>query len=165
MLGAVMFCSKILMELLPNIHLVGMLTMTYTVVYRTKALIPVYIYVVLNGLFEGFNVWWVPTLYIWTVLWAVTMLLPKSMPKKVKMFVYPALCGLHGLLYGTLYAPVFALLMHMDIKATGAWIIAGLGFDAIHACGNLVLGCFILPLSELLGKLEKVTLPSKKTDA
>ena len=27
MLGAIMFCSKILMEALPNIHIVGMLTM------------------------------------------------------------------------------------------------------------------------------------------
>ena len=34
MLGAIMFCSKIFMEFLPNIHLLGMLTMTYTVVFR-----------------------------------------------------------------------------------------------------------------------------------
>ena len=32
MLGAVMFASKLLMELLPNIHLLGALTVAYTVV-------------------------------------------------------------------------------------------------------------------------------------
>ena len=68
MLGTIMFCSKILLEVLPNIHLLGMLTMTYTVVFRRKALIPIYIYVMLNGLYAGFNIWWIPYLYIWTIL-------------------------------------------------------------------------------------------------
>ena len=89
MLGAVMFCSKIVMEFLPNIHLLGMLTMTYTIVFRKKALIPIYIYVMMNGLYAGFNMWWIPYLYIWTILWAITMLLPKKMPKKLKCIVYP----------------------------------------------------------------------------
>ena len=43
MLGTVMFCSKIIMEALPNIHLVGAMTMAYTVAFRKKALIPIYI--------------------------------------------------------------------------------------------------------------------------
>ncbi|MBR0450253.1 MAG: hypothetical protein IIX30_05505, partial [Clostridia bacterium] len=42
MLGVIMFCSKLLMEFLPNIHIVGMLVMLYTVVFRVKALIPIY---------------------------------------------------------------------------------------------------------------------------
>ena len=54
-LGTIMFLSKILLEWAPNIHLLGMLTMTYTVVYRKKALIPIYIYVFLNGLYSGFS--------------------------------------------------------------------------------------------------------------
>ena len=71
MLGMVMFVSKIVMEFLPNIHLLGMLTMVYTIVFRTKALIPIYVYVFVNGLYAGFAMWWVPYLYVWTVLWAV----------------------------------------------------------------------------------------------
>ncbi|MBR2453730.1 MAG: hypothetical protein IKB35_01875, partial [Clostridia bacterium] len=63
MLGSLMFCSKLIMEALPNIHLLGMLTMTYTLVFRKKALIPIYVYVMLNGLYSGFNMWWVPYLY------------------------------------------------------------------------------------------------------
>ena len=78
MLGVIMYISKIFMELLPNIHFLGMLTMVYTVVYRKKALIPIYVYVFLNGMFCGFALWWIPYLYIWAVLWGVTMLLPKT---------------------------------------------------------------------------------------
>ncbi|MBE6667363.1 MAG: hypothetical protein E7607_03525 [Ruminococcaceae bacterium] len=154
-LGVIMFLSKILMEGLPNIHLLGMLTMTYTVVYRTKALIPIYIYVFLNGLFAGFNMWWVPYLYIWTILWGITMLLPKRMPVWLAMTVYPLLCCIHGLCYGTLYAPAQALMFGLNFEQTVAWIIVGFPFDIIHGIGNFALGFLILPMSELLKKLEK----------
>ena len=69
MLGAVMYASKLLMELIPNVHLLGVLVVAFTVVYRKKALYPIYIYVLLNGIFCGFAAWWVPYLYVWTVLW------------------------------------------------------------------------------------------------
>ena len=153
MLGALMFCSKIVMEALPNIHLLGMFTMTYTVVFRKKALIPVYVYVLINGFYAGFAMWWIPYLYIWVILWGATMLLPRNMTKKAKRIVYPAVCCLHGLLFGTLYAPAQALMTGLSFKAMVAWIIAGLPWDAIHGAGNLVAGFLILPLSELLSKL------------
>ena len=155
MLGAIMFCSKIIMEALPNIHLLGMLAMAYTIVFRRKALIPIYVYVFLNGVYAGFNMWWIPHLYLWTVLWGVTMLLPRDMSKKTKCIVYPAVCCMHGLLYGTLYAPAQAIMMGLSFKATIAWIIAGLPWDAIHGAGNLAAGLLIYPLSELLKKLLK----------
>ncbi len=153
MLGTIMFISKIVMEPIPNVHLLGTLTMLYTVVFRTKALIPIYIYVFLNGLFAGFNMWWIPYLYIWTLLWGVTMLLPKKMTKGARMVVYPIVCALHGLLFGTLYAPAQALMMRFTFEQTLAWIASGLWFDIVHAIGNLCLGLLIVPLSELLHRI------------
>ena len=155
MLAALMFASKQLMEVLPNIHLIGMFTATFTVVYRWKALIPIYIFVVLEGLISGFSLWWIPYLYIWTVLWAVFMVLPKNMKKGAKAVVYPILCGLHGFLYGTLYAPAQALMFGLNFEGMLAWIVAGLPFDAIHGVSNLVCGLFILPLSRLMTKLDR----------
>ena len=155
MLGTVMFCSKIIMEVLPNIHLLGMLTMTYTVVFRKKALIPIYLYVMVNGLYAGFAMWWVPYLYVWAVLWAVTMLLPKNMPKRAKCVVYPMVCCIHGLLFGVLYAPAQALFLGLNFKQTLAWIAAGFTFDVLHAVGNLCAGLLIVPLSDLLRRLLK----------
>lgn len=155
MLGTLMFCSKIIMELLPNIHLLGMLTMVYTIVYRRRALIPIYIYVAINGLYSGFAMWWIPYLYVWALLWGVTMLLPRRMPMKLSCVVYPLMCALHGLLFGMLYAPVQAIMFGLDFSQTVAWIIAGLPFDALHALGNLFAGLLIVPLSRLLYKLDK----------
>ena len=73
-----MYCSKIILEWAPNVHLLGMFTMAFTLVYRKKALIPIYVFALLLGVLNGFNAWWVPYLYIWTLLWGITMLLPKK---------------------------------------------------------------------------------------
>lgn len=153
MLGSLMFCSKIIMEAIPNIHLLGMFIMVSTVVFRWKALIPLYIYVFLNGLYAGFPMWWVPYLYVWTVLWALTMLLPRRMPRVVKAIVYPIVCCLHGALFGVLYAPGQALLFGLDFNGMIAWTVAGIPFDVLHSVGDLVAGLLVLPMSELLQKL------------
>ena len=155
MLGALMFCSKIIMEALPNIHLLGMFTVVYTVVFRRKALIPIYIYVFLNGLFAGFSAWWVPYLYVWTLLWGATMLIPRRLPKKALAVIYSAICCLHGLCFGILYAPVQALMYGFDFNQTLAWIAMGFTFDIIHGIGNLAAGLLIMPVSELLFKLVR----------
>ena len=154
MLGTLMYCSKVIMSVLPNIHLLGMLTMTYTVAYRAKALIPIYIYVILDGLFSGFNFWWLPYLYIWTILWAITMLLPKKMPLKIAAIVYPIICALHGFAFGTLYAPAQALMFGLNFEQTVAWIIAGIPFDVIHGVSNIFTGMLVIPFSELIKKLS-----------
>ena len=153
-LGALMFATKKAMEALPNIHLVGTLTMTYTLAFRKKALIPLYLYVFLDGLFGGFSLWWLPYLYVWTLLWGITMLLPRKMPEKVAFFVYPVVCALHGLAFGILYAPAEALIFGLDFRGTLTWIAAGFPFDLIHAAGNLASGFLILPLSRLLRRLS-----------
>lgn len=152
--GAMMFALKVVMEALPNIHPLGMFIMLLTVVYRAKALIPIYIYVLLDGLFHGFGVWWIPYLYIWAILWGMTMLLPKRMPTAVAAVAYPAVCGLFGLLFGLFYAPAEAVLFGMSFKETLAWIAMGAPFDVFHAVGNAATGLLVLPLSKVLLKLE-----------
>lgn len=154
-LAALMFISKIVMEALPNIHLLGMLTVTYTIVFRKKALIPIYVYVLLNGLFAGFSAWWVPYLYIWTLLWGITMILPQNMPKAIACVVYPIICALHGLFFGVLYAPVQAIIYGFDFEQTLAWIAAGFTFDIIHMVGNFAVGLLIFPASQALLRLVK----------
>ena len=154
MLGCLIFLSDLLMEFLPNIHLVGVLTIVYTVVYRSRALIPLYIYVFLYGLVYGFSLWWIPYLYIWTILWGGVMLLPKNMPVKVAVPVYMAIGGLHGILFGTLYAPFQALAFGLTFEKTLLWIASGLPFDVIHCVGNVILGVLIVPLVSTLRRLE-----------
>lgn len=156
MLGVIMFISDVMMEFLPNIHIVGVLTVVYTIVYRFRALIPIYIYAFLNGLFFGFGPWWVAYLYIWTILWGAVMLVPRGFSKTVKRIFYIALCALHGFAFGLLYLPVQAAFFSSDPTYLKAWWSIGfVTADLYHGIGNLIFGILlIIPLSELLIKLE-----------
>ena len=155
MLGALMMVSDLVMNIIPNVHLGGMFIAVYTLVYRAKALLPIYVYVFLIGLFEGFGLWWVSYLYVWAILWLFFMLLPKKMPKWLAPVVYCTVCALHGFAFGTLYAPAQALLFGLDFEETLLWIASGLPFDLIHGISNLVCGCLVLPFSELLMRLMR----------
>ena len=157
LLGAIMFVLKFIMEFLPNIHLVGVFIVAITVVYRAKALYPIYTYVLINGLIAGFSAWWVPYLYIWLPLFFAVLLLPKKMPLFLKPIVYAALCGAHGYLFGTLYAPAQALFFGLNFKATIAWIVAGLPFDFIHGTSNIICGAIlIVPMVLALQKANRL---------
>lgn len=155
MLGSIMYASKFLMELFPNVHLLGVFTVAFTVVYRKKALYPIYTYVILNGIFCGFATWWVPYLYVWTILWGVVMLLPPNMPKAIRPLIYMAVCAAHGFLFGTLYAPAQALLFGLSFKGMIAWIIAGLPWDFVHGISNFLCGILIMPIISILKLAEK----------
>lgn len=143
MMAALMFASKKLMESLPNIHLVGIFIIALTAVYRWKALYPLYTYVLLEGLFGGFNTWWLPYLYVWTVLWGMAMFLPRQETKWMPV-LYGIVCGLHGILFGVIYAPAQALIFGFNWKTMLAWIAAGFPFDCIHGLSNLVLGILLI---------------------
>lgn len=155
MYTALMVASKYAMEILPNIHLIGMFVMLFTVVYRSKALIIIYIFAGIMGLLNGFNVWWIPYLYIWTILWAMTMIIPKNIPRWAGFIIYPIVCSLHGFLYGILYSPFQAFAFHLNFEQTLLWIASGFPFDLIHGISNFAMGFLILPLSEVIKKAHK----------
>ena len=150
-----MYASKMIMEVAPNVHLLGVFTIAFTVVYRKKALYPIYTYVILNGIFCGFATWWIPYLYLWAVLWGATMLLPKRIPEKLRPLVYMLLCAAHGFLFGTLYAPAQALLYGLSFQKMVAWIISGLPWDFVHGVSNFFCGILIVPIIKILTFLEK----------
>lgn len=156
MLGTLQYLSKWVLEGLPNVELVSTLTMVYTLVYRKQALFPIFLFILLEGIYPaGFGLWWLPYLYLWPLLWGVTMLLPRELPEKVQVPVYALVCGLFGLAYGTLYAPFQCLaFLGGDLKKTMTWIGMGLPWDVIHGAGNLALGLLIVPLTNLLRRLE-----------
>lgn len=153
MLGALLYASKVAMEAFPNIHILAPLITAITIVYRWKALFPLYIFVFLQGLFGGFSMWWLPYLYVWTVLWAIVMLLPKRMPKAVSAIVYMVICSLHGFFFGILYAPAQALMFGLSFDEMLVWIAAGALFDTIHGVSNFFCGALVLPVANVLKKL------------
>jgi len=152
-----MFITYIALYGVPNVHLLGMLIAAFTLTYRVRALIPVYVYVALYGIFYG-AVTMIPFLYIWLPLWGMFMIAGRfELPVKVKVPLYMILCALHGLSFGILYSPAAVLMFGIPLSFNSmlAWIVAGLPFDMYHALGNLAAGILIVPLCELLKKLNR----------
>lgn len=158
MLGGLMYASKVLMDVFPNIHFIGLFVTAITVVYRKKALYPIYIFIFITGLLNGFGTWWVPYLYLWAVLWGAVMLLPKNLEGKKRALIYAVVCSLHGFLYGLMYAPFQAIVYSLNFDGIVAWWIAGIPFDVTHGISNFVTTLFLsVPLISLLTKAEKMT--------
>ena len=151
--GGVMFLSKLLMEALPNIHLLAMFITLFTVLFRSKALISIYVYVMLVGVYGGFSLWWLPNLYTWAVLWAIVMCLPNRMPDCVAVIVYAVVCGLHGLIYGALGAPIDVLATGLGLERIWEYIIFGIPFDIMHCVGNILASLLIVPIMKPLKRV------------
>jgi energy-coupling factor transport system substrate-specific component len=86
------------------------------------------------------------------------MLVPKHLPKRLKGVIYVAVCTLHGLLFGVLYAPV-QMIYNSSLNYIISWIAVGfVTADIYHGIGNCIFGILLIfPLSKVLFELEKNT--------
>ena len=156
MLGSIMMISDLIMNIVPNVHLVGVMIVTLTAVYRRKALYPIYVYVFLIGLFEGFGTWWVAYLYVWPILWGMAMLIPPKAPRWMAAILYSFICALHGFAFGFLWIPSQMLFLNFTFDQALVWWSFGFfTADVPHGIGNLVGSILILPLVSLIRKLDK----------
>ena len=150
LLTALLFVAQLALSFLPNIELVSLLVILYTLVYKRKALWCIYIFALLQGLFYGFTSWWVSYLYIWTALWLVTMIL-KEMDNALGWAI---VSGAFGLCFGALSELPFLFIIGM--KASFAAWVSGIPFDIAHCVGNFVLALVLYkPLVKVLRRLEK----------
>jgi len=160
MFAALMLASQIALTALPGVQLVGLFIAAITLAYRSRALIPIYVYVLLYCMYYGFSVFCFPYLYIWLPLWGAFMLAGKikfpEKRKKLRAFTYMALCGFFGLAFGIMYAPFQAFIFGYSFRLAVLWLIKGLPADITHCVNNFVFGAAILPLSQLLKRLDRM---------
>jgi hypothetical protein len=155
-LASLIIASQVVLFGLLGVQLVGLFIAAITITYRLRALIPIYVYVLLYCIVFP-TVWSIPYLYIWLPLWAVFMLVSKiRLPQKAKVPIYMVLCGLYGLSFGLLYAPFQMVIMSWNFDMIKRWWIAGFfTADLAHAVNNFALGILIVPLSKLLSRLDR----------
>jgi len=154
MWGALMFGSTFALKGLPNIHLLALFIIVTARVYGFGALIPLYVYVFLEGVVQGFHPWWIPYLYVWTVLWALTMLLPKRLPDGVAAVCYCALGLMHGLFFEVLWIPFYMTFEGLTFDMALVRLAYGVGFSVTHGVGNVVSCTLAIPLIRLVRRLE-----------
>lgn len=145
LLAALMVALQVALMALPNVELVSLLTVLYTRRYGKKALIILYVFVLAEGLIYGFGLWFVNYLYVWTVLWGLTLLF-RRMEDLVGWVI---LLGAYGLGFGLLCAIPYVFIGGPGYAVS--YFISGIPFDLAHGLANAVLAAILLrPLERLM---------------
>lgn len=150
LLGAFLICVQAGLAALPNIEAVTVLIIIYTKFYRIKALIPVYVFVLVEGLLYGFGIWWISYLYVWAVLVFVCM----ALKRLDSAFFFALVAAIFGLAFGALTS-----IPYLFIGGTSMFvstIVTGISFDITHCIGNFAITLALYrPLSKLFAALLK----------
>ncbi len=148
MLGALTFGAKFALSALPNIEPVSLFIMVFAVVFGLKAMFPVGIYIALEILVYGIQLWNINYLYVWPLLALIAWLLRGVR----EPMIWAVVSGTFGLLFGLLCAPVY--LFSGGVHFAFSWWLSGIPFDLLHCVGNFVLAALLFaPLRRLLSRL------------
>ena len=148
-MAALIFASKVALASLPNVNLNSCLIILTVVFFGWRALYPVYVYVLLEGLVFGFSIWWFGYLYVWAILVAVAMLFRKN----ESSLIWAVIAAIYGLCFGPLmYLEYFAI--------NGGWEmffamwVAGIPYDLTHCISNFVVTLVLYkPLHTVMARL------------
>lgn len=149
-LGALTFAAKFVMSSLPNIEPVSLLIMLFAVTFGKKCIYPTAVYVAMEILVYGINVWNIYYLYIWLVLAAGAYLMRNCRDR----LPWAILSGAFGLMFGALCG-VADIFLYGFSYAVAKWT-SGIAYDLIHCAGNFVIAFLLFdPLRQQLEKLYK----------
>ena len=133
LLSALLLISQVALAPIPNVELVSLLLILYTMFFQKKTLYIIYGFVLLEGILYGFGMWWFCYLYVWTILWGITMLFQHEQ----NALFWALISGFFGLAFGTLCSVPYFLTGGIEMGLS--WIVSGLPFDITHGIGNFVV--------------------------
>jgi energy-coupling factor transport system substrate-specific component len=136
---AVLEASVHAMAAIPNVEPVTLLLMLYTLFLGKKIVFVIAAYLLLEGCFYGFGLWWIMYLYIWPLLAFLTY----QLRRQRSVWVFAILAGLFGLFFGALCSIPY--LFMGGISSAFAWWVSGIPFDLIHCASNFVLCLTLVP--------------------
>ncbi len=149
MMGVLMVVSKEALAFLPNVELVSLLIILFTLVFRKRVLGALGVFLLLQGLLYGFGIWWLMYLYVWPLLAGLVWLF-RWMDRA---WQWAVLSGLFGLAFGALCSLVY---LPQGFPWMLSWILSGLPYDFSHAVGNFALALVLYrPLRSALELLDR----------
>lgn len=147
-MSALMIVLQVALSFLPNIELVSLLLILYTLFFGWKTLFIIYIFVFVEGLIFGFGLWWISYLYVWTILFFITIFLKENRSP----YFWALISGSFGLFFGALTSITYLFVGGFSM-ALASWV-SGIPFDIVHCIGNFIIALlFFKPLYWLFGHL------------
>lgn len=153
LLAAMLVACKQVLSFLPNVELVTLLVILYSLHFPRLAPFAIYIFVGVQCCIYGLNLWVYMYLYIWIILYFAVRLLHKAGSHLLWVIV----AAMFGMLFGLLCAPVYLFVGGWSMAV--AWFLSGVTFDLIHAVSNALLtAALFIPLDKLFTRLENTSL-------
>lgn len=134
LLSAILYVSKVALEFLPNVELVSLLIILYTLVFEKETFLTVTVFNLFELIQWGFGTWWISYLYVWPLLCLITLLLKKLI--KEEFLVWAIVSGAFGLIFGSLFAVVY---IPISLSYALTYWISGLPWDVWHGVCNFIL--------------------------
>ena len=158
LMAATLEAAKTALAFLPNIEIVSLLIIVFTLAFGWKTLYAVFIFVVLEGMHYSFGTWWIMYLYIWPMLCAIT----RALRNKKSPFLFSIVSALFGLFFGMICAIPYVVIgtasggIRSGLYAGFTWWIAGIPWDIVHCVGNFITTLVLFkPLCEILERIKK----------
>lgn len=148
MMAAILIIAQLALAGIPNIELVSLFIIAYTRVIGVKAVFPIAVFVLVEGVIFGFSLWFINYLYVWFILMGAVLLLRRMHHTLLWAFI----SAIFGLMFGALCSIPY--LFMGGFPAALAYFISGIPFDVAHAAGNFVAALLLLgPVYRILSRI------------
>lgn len=144
--------GKMVLSAIPNVEIVTLLFMVYTMVFGIRrALFVSVIFSTTEILLWGVHTW----LLTYYIIWPLLILLTAALSRFIKgEFSRAFLAGAFGLTFGMFFALVEAMLYGLNYGFV--YYVRGIPFDIIHGASNFIVVLMLFkPLERMLGRLAK----------
>ena len=149
--------AKFALSFLPNVELVTLLIMLYTLYFGRKIVYVIPVFVLIEGIVWGFGIWWIMYLYVWPLLAFLAYL----NRKQESVWFWSILSAAFGLCFGFLCAIPYFVIGITDKGIRGGlyagftWWVAGIPHDILHCIGNFVVMLVLyVPIRKVMRKLK-----------
>ena len=152
MLLGVLEAAKRALDLVPNVELVTLLLVVYTIYFGKRTYIIAFAFTALEIFFWGPHVWVIMYLYVWPLLVTIVLLIRR----RADHWHYCLLSAGYGFCFGALCSVPYLFIGGPRMLLS--WWIAGIPYDLIHGISNFLL-CLVLfrPLSNACVYMQRVT--------
>lgn len=156
MLSALLIAVQVFLAFLPNIELVSLLIILFTLLLQKRTVFIIMTFILLEGFIYGFGLWWMNYLYIWFVLYFITRIFKKEQSP----FHWAIISGAFGLSFGALCSIPYLFMgwfngsFQTGIHSAIAYWITGIPFDIAHGISNFFIVLFLFkPLYYILNNV------------
>ena len=152
LLSASITTGKLVLSFIPNVEIVSLLFIIYTIIFGIKySIIISIVFTTTEMLIYGFSTWLLVYYLIWPLLIIITYLIKENIKSE---YGYAVIAGLFGLFFGTFFAVAESFFYGYAYGLT--YWVRGIPFDILHGVSNFIIVLFLFdPMIKIMKYIHK----------